>query len=209
MIFNKVRIKLREKLNPYLGKRRKTKLINENFTIISNNCWAGHVYRYYDLPYLSPTIGCYFFADDYIKFCYNLKYYLSLDIRFINAKHSKYFKELKDKKQLDVPIGVLDDIEIVFLHYKDENEAKEKWTRRKKRVNYGNIYFKFSEMNNCNKKNIIDFDNLPTTKKIQLICEKKYCDLTSTIYIGKELSEINNDTDNFKDYFDITNWLNC
>ncbi|WP_113846262.1 DUF1919 domain-containing protein [Enterococcus durans] len=25
--------------------------------IISNNCWGGHVYRYFGMKYLSPAIG--------------------------------------------------------------------------------------------------------------------------------------------------------
>lgn len=51
-----IRVKIREELNPIMGKLRRKRLINCNFTIISNNCWAGHVYRYFGLPYSSPTI---------------------------------------------------------------------------------------------------------------------------------------------------------
>ncbi len=43
---NAVRVKIRERMNLYLGQYRKKKLFDENVTIISNNCWGGHVYRY-------------------------------------------------------------------------------------------------------------------------------------------------------------------
>lgn len=49
-------------------------------------------------------------------------------------------------------IGKLDDIEVVFLHYKSEEEAYQKWNRRKKRINYNNLIFKFNDMNLAKKK---------------------------------------------------------
>lgn len=56
----------------WLSKVRRSKIKNKDFTIISNNCWGGYVYRYYGLEYNSPTIGGYFFSEDYIKFLKNL-----------------------------------------------------------------------------------------------------------------------------------------
>lgn len=86
MFLDSAKVKIREKLNPYLAKYRRRKLNNKNFTIISNNCWGGHVYRYFNLPYDSPTIGLYLFSADYIKFIGNLKYYIEKEITFINYK---------------------------------------------------------------------------------------------------------------------------
>lgn len=51
---------LREKTNRCLGRARLKRLRSTDFTVISNNCWAGTVYRYFNLPYLSPTCGLYF-----------------------------------------------------------------------------------------------------------------------------------------------------
>lgn len=76
---------------------RKKKISNTDFTIICNNCWGGYVYRRYDLPYLSPTIGLYFFADDFIKLCYDLKNYMQKKLIFINSKDSKWYSELRKK----------------------------------------------------------------------------------------------------------------
>ena len=56
-----LKIKIREELNPYIGRHRASKLKSTRFTIISNNCWAGHVYRYFNLPYDSPTLDYIFF----------------------------------------------------------------------------------------------------------------------------------------------------
>ena len=81
----------------------------------------------------------YFFANDYIKFISNLKYYLSLDLRFINYEMSAHKETIVQKGQTEKPIGILGDIEIVFLHYKSAEEAMEKWNRRKQRIHWDNL----------------------------------------------------------------------
>lgn len=52
---------IREKTNSRFSKGRQNHLTRSDFSIISNNCWAGTVYRYFGLPYQSPTAGLYFF----------------------------------------------------------------------------------------------------------------------------------------------------
>lgn len=155
---------------PYEIKRFfvKHSIKNKDFSIISNNCWAGRAYQYLDMPYLSPTAGLYFFAPDYIKFVSDLRKYLATPLRFINPEESKYYEELKKRNQLDKPIGIIDDVEIVFLHYKTKEEAKEKWNRRKERVNFDNIILKFSRMDLCTEKEIKKFDKLPIKNKFVL-----------------------------------------
>lgn len=155
---------------PYEIRRFFTKLFlrNKDFTIISNNCWAGRTYQYLDMPYLSPTVGLYFFAPDYIKFVSDLRRYLEMPLEFIEPSESKYYEVLKERNQIDKPIGLLDDVEIVFLHYKSQAEAKEKWERRNKRVNFDNIFIKMSRMDLCTEKEIQIFDSLPFKNKFFL-----------------------------------------
>lgn len=146
----------------------KRSIKNKNFSVISNNCWAGRLYQYLDMPYLSPTAGLYFFAPDYIKFVSDLHRYLNTPLRFINPEESKYYEEIKKRGQTEKPIGILDDVEIVFLHYKTKEEAEEKWNRRKERVNFDNIILKFSRMDLCTEKEIEQFDRLPFGNKFVL-----------------------------------------
>ena len=99
-LLQSIQIKFREETNPYLGPlRRKVleKADKDKFTIISNNCWGGHLYRWYAIGYNSPTIGLYMFSKDYIKFIYNLKYYLSITPKFITFKESRYRKILEQR----------------------------------------------------------------------------------------------------------------
>ena len=146
---------------------RKKRLNNRDFTIISNNCWGGHVYEYFGLPKLSPTVGCYFFADDYLKFVEYFDYYINQPLGFISLNDSKYKKEIinNGKDNLKASIGILKDIEIVFLHYKTKEIALEKWNRRIKRINQNNLIFKFSQQNLCNDEHIIKFEKLKLNGK--------------------------------------------
>ncbi len=153
----------------YCRKRIKSR----DFTIISNNCWAGKVYQYMDMPYLTPTVGLYFFADDYLRFVKNLRYYLSLELQFIPMQESRYATILHERKLCNVPIGVLDDVEIVFRHYKTEQEASEKWERRKARVNWNNLFIKFSRMNGCTDEHLRQFSELPFKNKFMFNISKK------------------------------------
>ena len=155
----------RDYTDPYLGKIRGKGLKNPQITIISNNCWGGHFYRFFGLNYQSPTVGLYFFMDDYIKFVQKLEYYMNQELKFISWKESRCANDLERKGETNVPIGKLDDIEIVFLHYHSEEEARTKWNRRKERMNWNNIWFKFSEMGGCGLKHIEAFAALPTSKK--------------------------------------------
>lgn len=173
----------------------KRSIKNKNFSIISNNCWAGRVYQYLDMPYLSPTAGLYFFAPDYIKFVSDLRRYLNTPLRFIKPEESKYCEEIKKRNQTEKPIGILDDVEIVFLHYKTKEEAEEKWNRRKERVNYDNIILKFSRMNLCTDKEIDAFCNIPFENKF-VFNTKKQAEYPSEIYWNGKITnnEILNDT---------------
>ena len=159
-----LRLKLRKYYIKATYKRRKKKINCEDFTIISNNCWAGFVYQSYGIQYNTPTIGLYFLAEDYIKFVYNIKEYLNYELKFIAIKETRN-TNIK-KELLTYPIGKLKDIEIHFMHYKTQEEAKEKWERRCKRINWDKILYKFSNQNMCTQKHIEEFMKLPVKNKI-------------------------------------------
>lgn len=194
----------------YIRRFWNRKLIRRrDFTIISNNCWAGKAYQYLDMPYLSPTVGLYFFAEDYLKFVSNLRYYLSLDLIFISAEESRYVDILRERSHMHVPVGRLGDVEIIFLHYKTEEEAKEKWDRRKQRVNYDNIILKFSKMNLCTEAHMYEFESLSFENKFML-GNRKNIQYTCEIYWdGKSNEEeILSDTSPFPGRVSLTKIIN-
>lgn len=185
------------------------KHVNVPFTIVCNNCWGGYVYRWFGLPYSSPTIGLYFFAEDYLKFVSNLRYYINLELKFINLDDSKYKETLIKRGGKDVacPIGVLGDIEIIFLHYRDSTEAKEKWERRCQRINWDNIYYKFSQMNHCSVEFLREFDQLPMSNKFVFV-SRDY-NLESQVIADEFVNndEITNDTKYYNKHINIVRWL--
>lgn len=203
------RVPIRERLNPYLGQVRIKKISNPEFTIISNNCWGGHVYRYFDLPYLSPTVGLYFFADDYVRFVGNLQHYLSCPLDFIPVERSRHYLELNGQGTTHAPIGVLgNDVEIVFLHYHSEEEALQKWNRRCCRIHWGNIILKFSEQNCATVDHLRQVDALPFKKK--LIFTTRDYGLESQVIFREWLNakQVYNDTIHFRRYVDLVKLIN-
>ena len=118
---------------------RRKGLKNRGFSIIANNCGGGYVVDYFGLQYNSPTEGLLIELNEYVKFCLNLKHYLSCELVFIKPEESIH-KDIYGglEKFGAYPIAKCDDIEIHFLHYPSVEDAKSKWVRRSKRVNYDN-----------------------------------------------------------------------
>lgn len=76
---------------------RRNRLARTDFSIISNNCWAGLAYRYFGLPYQSPTAGLYFFGSEYVQFAGDLRRYMSLPIEFMDPRDSAHCEMLKSR----------------------------------------------------------------------------------------------------------------
>lgn len=205
---NKIVFKIQTNTDKYLGKQRSEKLLRKDFSIISNNCWGGFVYQHFDLPYLSPTAGVYFYAEDYMRFIKDLRHYIEHDVISIKADESKYREQLYELHQENVPIGLIDDVEVVFLHYKTFEEAVEKWNRRKTRINWDNLYIKMSFQNECKDEFVYEFDRLPFKNKM-IFVTKDY-GVQSQIIMRDRIGDkmILNDTDWFNKYIDVTKYIN-
>ncbi|MCI8273208.1 MAG: DUF1919 domain-containing protein [Clostridia bacterium] len=190
-----------------IGKINNKRIKNKDITIISNNCWGGIFYRNNNLEYLSPTLGLFFMAEDYIKFIYNLKEYIHSELSFISledSKHKEYLKKLNYKS----PIGKINDIEIMFLHYENEQEALEKWERRKKRINWNKIIYKFSDQNMCTYEQLKKFEEFNAKNKI-CFTTRKYEGI-DTIQLKKfEKCEcVGDDIKTYKKYFNMYKFIN-
>lgn len=207
-----VKLKIQKLSNRLLGPLRIIPLAvkkKDKFTIISNNCWGGFVYGYFSKAYQSPTIGLYFFSEDYVKFVYNLKYYLSVQPCFISYKESRHRESLEKYggMNLTCPIGIFDDIEVVFLHYKSPEDALNKWNRRKERIQWDSIFFKMSEQNECTMEHLLAFDKLPAKNKI-VFTSKNY-HLPSQIVFKEFLNQsaVFDDVTHFRHHINLTRWL--
>lgn len=200
--------KIGDMANPLLAKGRRKKLTRTDFSIFSNNCWAGSVYRRYGLPYSSPTAGLYFFASDYVKFASRLRHYTATPLEFIDARDSRYADQLREKGELDKPVARLDDIEVVFLHYPSPEEAAEKWARRCERINWGDVFIKFSQMNCCTEEDLRAFDAIPFGNKVCFTAPPRP-ELACAVHFPgySERGGVLNDTDYYSRYIDLEEWL--
>lgn len=171
------RLKMNQIRRELFAKQRGKALVQTDFTILSNNCWGGMIYESYHLQKRTPTVGLFFMAEDYIRFLSGLREYMSSELRFIRPEESRWKNEKTigdDTRFGTYPIGRLqagrESVELFFLHYRSEEEAKEKWERRKKRINWDRLLVKFNDQNGCTEKEVRDFLNLPYENKPFFTC---------------------------------------
>lgn len=207
--YENIKKKLKTKLIHILGIFKRKKLKCKNFTIISNNCFAGVFYRNNALEYMSPTCGMFIMPEDYIKFIYNLKKYLNFELKEIKLDESNY-KEYLGKIKYTGTIGKLNDIEIMFLHYKNFEEAKQKWERRSKRINFNNIIYKFNDQNNCTYEELEKFEKFEAKNKL-CFTAKRYNNINSIVFteFEKDGHVVNDSKEKiYKKYIDMYKYIN-
>lgn len=171
---------------------------------------GGVIYEEYGLKKNSPTVGCYIYSDDYLKFVKNLRYYLTQDLKIISCDKARHKQWIIEDGNRDAPIGVLDDIEIIFVHYKEPEVAYEKWSKRVQRVNWDNLVFKFSFQNHATLDDLKEFEEakLPG-KKVMYVNRNDVSYKCGIYYPGFENSDqIYNDTFCGKRYFDVVAFIN-
>jgi len=183
-------------------------LKNKEFTLICNNCYSGHMYQTLKRPYNTPTVGLYFFAEDYIKFVKKLDIYINEELSFVYK--TKYLEALNEHQEKQYPIGILSGgVEIHFLHYKSEKEAKSKWDRRKQRINMKSILIIMNDQNRFHQDLMSDFDNI-TYPKVFLSAQEREGENVRVIdyYKGKKcVGDMYNDQLRVFKNFDLVHWI--
>lgn len=186
-MFDEETIRLKFRNNIYLPLTkdlRRKNLKDENFTIISNNCWGGTVYESYGIKKQSPTVGMFIMPEDYLKFVANLDYYLEQPLGFIDPDDSKWKEVLQKKSNWKTYlIGKLGDIELQMLHHHNEEVARRKWEDRVKRVNKNKLIFKFNDQNGATKEQILTFMQMTMKNKICFVSDDLYCATNEVIVV--------------------------
>ena len=112
-------------------------------SIISNNCAGVRMMQDLKLRYDTPTIALQIMPEEFTKFCVNLDYYLSLDITEyteFSDEHKEYLANMYGD-MITFPVGLCGDIAICFQHETSFEVAREKWNRRKTRVDKVIFFF--------------------------------------------------------------------
>jgi uncharacterized protein (DUF1919 family) len=198
--------------SPFKKRFYRSRLHNDDFTIIASNCIGAKIYQELGIEYNTPFVGLFIYAPCYIKLLKNLDFYLRSEIKFI--KKSKYLNILnQNSSKHSYPIGLLaEDIEIHFMHYRNENEAKTKWERRKKRINMQNLFFTFTDRDCCNQSLIEEFDQMPFPDKVCFTAQN-YKNIKSTIWLPEYqgqnyVNDLYSEFEVLTRHFDFVAWLN-
>lgn len=102
-------------------------------TIFAPNCWGVFTYHHLGLEFRSPLINMFIHHDDYVRFLADAKYYMSQELTLKEMYIDQYY----DKP---FPVGALGDVTFYMNHYKSFEDAKECWERRKKRIDWDNLF---------------------------------------------------------------------
>lgn len=197
---------------------KRKQLVNNDFSLLCNNCTGGFILHDLGLRFNTPTINMYFHEFDFFDFVENLDYYLEKPL--VECENPQY-----DKNAVDYPVAVLQgddnhrDLELHFMHYPNFKVANEKWEDRKSRINKDNLFviwtFKglgideelYKRAQNLPVKNKVIFVNHPVNRdeypsfyyikgfenQVGLGLISDYCDLSGHRYY---------------DQFDYVSWFN-
>jgi len=155
---------------------------SRDFSVIASNCTGTLPYRFLNLPYNTPTANLFLFAPCYLKFVRNLDYYLSLPLNFCPKSRYREGEKIRDGYKHHYPIATLDDIEVHFMHYHSETEARDKWERRKQRLNKHNLTLAMTDKDLCTPELLYEFDELDHPNKYVLTADY-WPDIESAIHI--------------------------
>lgn len=184
--------------------------MNSEFCIISNDCWGAEVYIERKIAYNTPFVGLFIPPSHFVKISNNLHEYFKLELVFIKETKFKEYEEHYIKEPY--PIALLGDIEIHFLHYKDDNQANEKWKRRLDRMpkDSSKWFIKGCDREISDWPELISLWNSIPFNKVFFSATKR-SSIDDLIYItesydeyvtdGKALYELS------KDYFDVDKWI--
>ena len=142
-----------------LDERNRRRLKNHAPSVIANNCNGGVLCHDLGLRFNSPTVNLFIPFPDYVRFCKELRHYLSLPAEAMTEADlsSEY------------PTGYLEDLPLHFVHYSALEEAKDKWFERAARVDFGNLYFMLAQRDGCTSEDVRAFDALPYGNKVAFV----------------------------------------
>ena len=140
-----------------INQRERARLTATDVSVLSNDCTGGLLLHDLGMRFLSPTVNMYMRAEDYQKFCENLKYYLCIDT-MVECTDPAIIEGRK------YPLAYLGDILLYLVHYHSVKEAQNKWNDRKRRINWDKIVVINSDRNGMTDALKDRFEKLPYKK---------------------------------------------
>jgi uncharacterized protein (DUF1919 family) len=193
---------------------------NRGFGVISNDCWGSAVYPALGSQYQTPFVGLFLVADCYLRLLEDFRQLMSLPLRFTGRSRYRNLNERRENGSLraDYPIGVLGrEVELHFLHYGDEREARAKWERRKARLpaDTAKLFVRFGSAFEVIDRTLVGgFDSLPYPHKVVFVGAPEPKS-EWTVYMkspdgsGRIPADMHTDALMFRNpFFDLADWLN-
>lgn len=134
------------------------KIKESNVSILSDYCFAGHLYHKFGMKFTSPTINMFTDNENYYRFLCNLEKYMSTKMSKVENEVDTLWQE-----RYACPRGRLDDVEWVFLHDLVYDTAADRWNQGIERFNWDNYIVIMSIMSD---DMAYKFDALPIKNKI-------------------------------------------
>lgn len=186
-----------------INQQNQQRLTNHSMSVIASNCNGAFILHDLNEQFRSPFVNLYLEPADFVKYLQNMTAYNQMELGFIST----------DKPY---PVGKLADITLHFMHYHSEQEAREKWQERLKRLNLDNLFIMMTDRDGCTEQDLKNFDRLPFENKV-VFTHKPYPEIRSSIYI-KGFENQNQVGDLFEfsgwngkkyyDQFDYVAWFN-
>lgn len=180
-------------------------------SLITNNCHGWVLYRQFGMRYESPTIALQIMPEEFWKFCKSLRYYLDCDLvecKEPSEEHEKYLDHMYGPGH-DFPMGLLDDILVVFQHDTDFASAAEKWNRRRARVDFGNLAYMLHVQDISYGDSIDKFLDLNLPHSVVITENFEYPRAYSfTVPKGCDCFNVIDNHKLIEDNFSIAEWLN-
>lgn len=183
--------------------RQRKRLINKHFTLLTGNCIGGYLYHQLGLAFTSPTINMMILNQDFKKLILNPHYYFGL-----------IPTPCEDPRYPGVPSALLGDIILHFTHYHSSAEGIAAWEKRKKRIDFDNLYVIISDID-LSPKDIAELQNV-RCKKLVVMTSKEfgfdYCLFLPVFkgcrHVGELLGKTLSGKWIFEKYFDFVGWVN-
>ena len=183
-------------------------LENEDFTVLSNDCWGQALYEELGLTLRTPLVGGGMHADCFLRFLGDVEGYLASPLRFI--PDSSYASVRRLRKQRHAwPVGLLrNEVEIHFLHSYSEDDSRRIWETGCERLNLNRLVVKFSSgKDGATQQHIEQFAALPFERKLIISPQPQphiACAIQAPDYVINGAVMFRRSLK----YFDCAHWLN-
>jgi uncharacterized protein (DUF1919 family) len=145
-------------------------------TIFCMNCWGAATYHQLGLEFVSPFITTSVSDNDFLQFLHRPKWYMEQSLEFSRMDYNTDI-------DIEFPICMWEGIELWFSHHTSYELAVADWEKRKKRINWNNI---FIAMYTENPRIAEEFDKLDYEKKVCFTTFKSNLKSVCTLEFAKK-----------------------